>query len=104
MKLNTKLRKTSVPETVLETARESDEDDKDSDDDQWFDDSTTQLKKARLNNDREKNVSRKRKLRSLKIAGRKCLRTYLNKIYFKNRRTKNFLIKAHNNVRKAKRY
>jgi len=35
MKLNHKLRKTPVPETVLETAREYD--DKDKDEDEWFD-------------------------------------------------------------------
>ena len=37
MKLNLKLRKTSVPETVLETEREYN---KDESDDEWFDVST----------------------------------------------------------------
>jgi len=57
MKLNHKLRKTSVPETVIETAREY-VDDKDEDDDEWFDDPISQLLKAESNHDDEKKISR----------------------------------------------
>ena len=44
MKLNIKLGKTSVPETVLETEREYK---KDESDEEWFDVPRTQLRKAK---------------------------------------------------------
>ena len=92
MKLNTKLRKTSVPETVVETARESDEDDN-----EWFDDDRRQRRIAESHREKARmcrvdmKSNRKRKLGSLRKAGRKRLRVHKGKVYVNNKKTQNFI-------------